>query len=180
MAAERTEETTALSGESDVPPSESNEADGEKKKNGSTEPETEQTVSAAEPKMEDVDAEADEKKPAAADKAAKEVGNEDAAPTVTQEITSAHEEPERRPQSRPSLGDSNNEPNGEITIKDLKEEQDDDSRSSGIDCDKSTSASEDGEKSSGGDLEDKRRSSVEVSSSDGEPLSRLDSEDRLV
>ncbi|KAK5604704.1 Zinc finger protein aebp2 [Crenichthys baileyi] len=182
MAAERPEETTALSGESDVPPSESNEADGEKKKNGSTEPETEQAVSAAEPKMEDLDAEADEKKPtaaAAADKAAKEVGNEDAAPTVTQEITSAHEEPELRPQSRPSLGDRNDEPNGEITMKDLKEEQDDDSRSSGIDSDKSTSASEDGEKGSGGDVGDKRRSSVEVSSSDGEPLSRLDSEDSV-
>lgn len=164
MAAEDPEETTALSGGSHVPPGETNEADSEKKENGSTEPETEKEASAAEPKMEDVDA--------------REVGKEDAAPTVTQEATAAHEEPEQRPQSQPTLGDNSSELNGEITMKALKEEPDDDSRSSGIDCEKSTSASEDGEKGSGGELGDKRRSSLEVSSSDGEPLSRMDSEDR--
>lgn len=166
MAAEGLEETTASNGGSDVPPCETSEAESEKKENGSTEPETEQAASLGEPKMEDVDD--------------REVGKEDAAPTGTEEATATHEEPEQRPPSRPCLGDNNSEQNGEITMKALKEEPDDDSRSSGIDCDKSTSASEDGDKGSGSDLGDKRRSSLEVSSSDGEPLSRMDSEDRLV
>ncbi|KAM4554293.1 zinc finger protein aebp2-like isoform 1-T1 [Fundulus diaphanus] len=187
MAADGPEETTAPSGESDVPPSETTEADGEQKENGSTEPETEQAVRSAEPKMEDVDAEAGEENSAAAavasDEAARDVGKEDAAPTVPQEATAAHGELELELRLRPSLGD--NDQSGEITMKDLKEEPDDDSRSSGIDCGKSTSASEDGEKSSSsgssssGDLGDKRRSSMEVSSSDGEQLSRMDSEDSV-
>lgn len=167
MAAEGLEEKAASNGGSDVLPSETSEAESERKENGSAEPETEQAASSAEPKMEDVDS--------------REVGKEDSAPTGTEEATATHEEPEQRPPSRPCLGDSdnNNEQNGEITMKALKEEPDDDSRSSGIDCDKSTSASEDGDKGSGGDLGDKRRSSLEVSSSDGEPLSRMDSEDSV-
>lgn len=165
MAAEGFEEKIASNGGSDVPPSETSEAESERKENGSAEPETEQAVSSAETKMEDVDY--------------REAGKEDAAPTGTEEATATHEEPEQRPPSRPCLGDNNNEQNGEITMKALKEEPDDDSRSSGIESDKSTSASEDGDKSSGGDLGDKRRSSLEVSSSDGEPLSRMDSEDSV-
>ncbi|XP_038140584.1 zinc finger protein AEBP2-like isoform X2 [Cyprinodon tularosa] len=168
MAVEGLEESTALSGGSDIPPSETNELECEKKENGSTEPETEQqAVSIVEPKMEDGDVEADEEKPAATDAA--EAGKEDSA--ATREAVTVPEEPEERPPSLPSLGGNNGE-DGRITMKELKEELDDDSRSSGISCDKSTSASEDGEKSSsGGELGDKRRSSMEVSSSDGEPSS---------
>ncbi|XP_013872624.1 zinc finger protein AEBP2 [Austrofundulus limnaeus] len=178
MAAVSAEETAALGSGTEGPPEEANEGDAEKKENGLPEPETKEAGSSVEPKMEEVDdAEAGEKKPAAAaDKAARDVVRDDGASAVTQEAPTACEEPKERPESRPCLEDGNNEHAGDDTIKDAKEEPDDDSRCSGIDSEKSTTVCEDGDKASGGGG-DKRRTSVEISSSDGEPLSRMDSED---
>lgn len=184
MAAVSAEETAALGSGSDAPPGETNQGNAEKKENGLPEPETKEAGSSVEPKMEEVDdAEAGEEKPAAAaDKAAGDEATDDGALAVTQEAPAACEEPEERAESRPRLEDGNNEHAGDDTIKDAKEEPDDDSRCSGIDSEKSTTVCEDGDKPSGGggEMGDKRRTSVEISSSDGEPLSRMDSEDRSV
>ncbi|KAM9754791.1 zinc finger protein aebp2-like isoform 2-T2 [Menidia menidia] len=182
MAATAEEETSALNVGGDVPPEEANEGDGEKKENALTETEAEQPSGNAEPKMEEMDVEASEEKPATvADKAAKEAVTEDVAPTDTPETTAAPEEPERSPESQQGPGDSNSEHTGDNTVKEAKEEPGEDSRCSGTDSEKSTTVGEDGEKQNGGsgELDDKRRPSVEVSSSDGEPLSRLDSEDSI-
>ncbi|KAM4573103.1 zinc finger protein AEBP2 isoform 2-T5 [Odontesthes bonariensis] len=182
MAAAAAEETPALNVESDATPGEANEGEGERKENGLTEAETEQPGSNTEPKMEEVDAEAGEEKPATeADKAAEEAVTDDVAPTVTQEAAAAPEEPERSPESLQSPGGSTSEHTSDNTVKDVKEEPGEDSRCSGIESKKSTTVCEDGEKQNGGggELDDKRRPSVEVSSSDGEPLSRLDSEDSI-
>ncbi|XP_026167705.1 zinc finger protein aebp2 isoform X1 [Mastacembelus armatus] len=180
MAAAATEETPAVSADDDVPPVEAKEGRGEEKEKGLSEQETEQPSSSVEPKMEEVDAEAGEDKPAAAaDKAVSEAVTGDGVVTGNEEATTAPEEPEQKPESQQSPGDGNSEPADESTMKEAKEEPGEDSRFSGIDCEKSKTVCEDGEKPSGGggELGDKRRSSVEVSSSDGEPLSRMDSED---
>lgn len=177
MAAVPAEQTTALGAGSDAPPGETNESDPEKKENGLSEPETEQTGSSGEPKM---DA-AGEKKPATTtDKAARDVRADGGAAAVTREGAAVSEEPEERPESRPSLEEGSDEHAGDDTVKDAKEEPDDDSRCSVVDSEKTVSngACEDGDKNSGGG--DKRRTSVEISSSDGDQLSRLDSEDRSV
>ncbi|XP_051238068.1 zinc finger protein aebp2 [Dicentrarchus labrax] len=183
MAAAATEETPALSTESDALPVETNEGNGEGKEKALTEPETEEPLSSVEPKIEEVDAEVGEEKPAAAaDKAASEAVTDDGAVTVEQESTAAPEEPEQKPESRESPGGGSNEPANDSTAKEAKEEPGEDcSRCSGIDCEKSKTVCEDGEKPSGGggELDDKRRPSVEISSSDGEPLSRMDSEDSI-
>ncbi len=183
MADAAPEETPALSVENDVQPVETNEGNGEEKEKGLAGPETGEPRSGVEPKMEEVDAEAGEEKPAAAaDKAASEAVTDEGAVTASQEATAAPEEPEQKPDSQQSPVDGNSEPAGDNAAKEAKEEPGEDSRCSGIDCEKSKTACEDGEKPSGGggELGDKRRPSVEISSSDGEPLSRMDSEDRLV
>ncbi|KAG8012753.1 Zinc finger protein AEBP2 [Nibea albiflora] len=184
MAAAAAEETPALSAESDVRPVEKTEAMAEEKEKGlGGEQETEEPRSSVEPKMEEVDAEAGEEKPAAAaDKAASEAATDDGAVTVNEEAKAAPEEAEHKPETQPSPGGGNNEPAGDNTMKEAKEEPGEDSRCSGLDCEKSTkTVCEDGEKpsSGGGELGDKRRPSVEISSSDGEPLSRMDSEDSI-
>ncbi|XP_069551233.1 zinc finger protein aebp2-like isoform X1 [Brachyistius frenatus] len=174
MAAAATGETHAPSVESDAPPVRTNGGNGEEKEKGLNELEAEQPGATVKPKMEEVDAEAGEEKPAAAaDKAASEVVTDDGAAAVSPETTAAPEEPEQRP------GDGNSESTNDSTIQKAKEEPGEDSRCSGIDCEKSKSVCEDGEKPGGGELGDKRRPSVEISSSDGEPLSRMDSEDSI-
>lgn len=181
MAAAAAEGTPALGGESDVLSGEANEANGEEKENGLAEPETEEQRTSVEMKMEEADAEAGEEKPsAAADKATSAAVTEERAATVSQEATAAPEEPEQKPQQSPCHG--NSEPTNDSATREAKEEPAEDGRCSGIDCEKGKTACEDAEKPSGagGDLGDKRRPSVEISSSDGEPLSRMDSEDRLV
>lgn len=181
MAAVPAEETTALGAGSDVPPGETNKSDPEKKENGLSEPETEQTGSSAEPKMDEVDAEAAEEKPATTtDKAARDVGTDGGASAVTRGAAAGAEGPEERLESRPSLEEGSEEHPGDDTVKDAKEEPDDDSRCSVMDTEKTVSngGCEEGDKAGGGG--DKRRTSVEISSSDGEPLSRMDSEDRSV
>lgn len=183
MAATATEETPALRVEDNVQPAETNEKSSEEKEMGLTESETEEPGGSVEPKMEAGDAEAGEENPAAAaDKAASEAVTDSSAVTGNQEATTTPEEPEQKPESQQSPGDGNNEPVSENTTKETKEEPGEESRCSGIDCEKSKTVCEDGEKPSGGggELGDKRRPSVEISSSDGEPLSRLDSEDRFV
>ncbi|XP_062318579.1 zinc finger protein AEBP2 isoform X1 [Osmerus eperlanus] len=68
-------------------------------------------------------------------------------------------------------------------VKEMKLEQGDESQSSISDCMKSKAASNDGAEEKSGtrsmELGNKRRTSVEMSSSDGEPLSRMDSEDSI-
>lgn len=182
MATAASEETPTLSVEKEVPTVDTNNGNGEEKENGPTEPETEQPDGSVEPKMEAVEAEVGEQKPAAdSDKAAIEVVSDDGVAPVDQEVTNAHEEAEQIPESQQSLGDGNGEASSDNTIKDAKEETGEDSRSSGTDSEKSKTVSEDGDKASsgGGELGDKRRASVEISSSDGEPLSRMDSEDSI-
>lgn len=181
MAATATEETPTLSVVSDALVEETTGGDGQEKGKGLTEPETEEPGGSLEPITVETEAEAGEEKPAAAaDKAASEAVTDEAA-TVNQEAAAAPEEAEQKPEVQESLGDGNinNEPASDNTMKEAKEEPGEESRS-GMDCEKSKTGCEDGEKPSGGagDLGDKRRPSVEISSSDGEPLSRMDSEDR--
>lgn len=180
MAAVTAGETLSQGAGSDVT---SGEVKDEKKEKGPTKPEIEQPDSGVKPKMEEVDTEAGQEKPAiAANKAAREALADDTAPTATLEATAVHEEPQRSPESQLVQEEGNNDNSSDNMIKGAKEEPEDDSRCSGMDCEKNTAVCEDGEKPSGGggELGDKRRPSVEISSSDGEPLSRMDSEDRLV
>nr|XP_020480400.1 zinc finger protein aebp2-like isoform X2 [Monopterus albus] len=117
----------------------------------------------------------------AADKAATEEVTDDSPVMVNQEATAAPEGPVQKPDSQQNPGDVNNDPANDNTVKEAKEEPGEDSRCSAIDCEKSKTVCEDGEKASvgGAELGDKRRPSVEISSSDGEPLSRMDSEDSI-
>lgn len=169
MAAAETEELPALCAESDAPSAETNQGDGEEK----TGPETDEQPCSVETKME-----ADEEKPATeAYKATGEVVT-DAGSAV--EETAVPQEPEPKPDTLESPAEVSDELASDIAAKETKQDSGEDSRSSGLDCEKSKSAGEDGEKpgGGGGELGDKRRPSVEMSSSDGEPLSRMDSEDR--
>ncbi|XP_037623375.1 zinc finger protein AEBP2 isoform X2 [Sebastes umbrosus] len=199
-AAAPEEETPALSScvETDVVPAvETNHCDVEEKENGLTEPETEEPRSSnAEPEMEEKEEAGEEeekrKTAAAADKAtSSEAVTDEGAVTVSlEEATAAPEEPEQKPESQ---GEGNELPandNNSLKEEAVKEEPGgEDSRGSGINCEKSKTVCEDGEKASGGsggsggsgsgELGDKRRPSVEISSSDGEPLSRMDSEDSI-
>lgn len=180
MAAAAAEETPALSG---VPSAETNEGSGDEKEKRFAEPETEAQRSGVETKMEAADAEAGEEKPAAsADKATSEAAAAAAAEAEAEATGDSREETpaaeEAEPQRSPEVG--NSEAANDSPPKEAKEEPGEDSRCSGMDCEKGKAACEDGDKASGGggELGDKRRPSVEISSSDGEPLSRMDSEDR--
>ncbi|XP_051917502.1 zinc finger protein AEBP2-like isoform X3 [Hippocampus zosterae] len=86
------------------------------------------------------------------------------------------------PEPQRNFADDNGEHVGCATENDKEiEEPGEESRGSGMEeCDKKTTCV-DGDKLSGGHaaLGDKRRPSVEMSSSDGEPLSRMDSEDSI-
>ncbi|XP_033491401.1 zinc finger protein AEBP2-like [Epinephelus lanceolatus] len=188
MAATAPEETPALTVDTDVPPAETKDGGVEEKEKAPAEPEREKPGGSVEPKMEEADTEAGEEKPAAAaDKAASEAVTDDGAVTANQEAEEAEEaaavaapeEPEQKPESQPSPGEGNTEPASDTALKEAKEEPGEDSRCSGINCEKSKTVCEDGEKAGGGELGDKRRPSVEISSSDGEPLSRMDSEDSI-
>ncbi|KAL7402297.1 hypothetical protein ABVT39_012786 [Epinephelus coioides] len=185
MAATAPEETPALTVDTDVPPAETRDGDVEEKEKAPAEPEREEPGGSVEPKMEEADTEAGEEKPAAAaDKAASEAVTDDGAVTANQEAeeaaaVAAPEEPEQKPESQPSPGEGNTEPASDTALKEAKEEPGEDSRCSGINCEKSKTVCEEGEKAGGGELGDKRRPSVEISSSDGEPLSRMDSEDSI-
>uniref|UniRef100_A0A3B3R480 C2H2-type domain-containing protein n=1 Tax=Paramormyrops kingsleyae TaxID=1676925 RepID=A0A3B3R480_9TELE len=92
------------------------------------------------------------------------------------ELTGAGESPEQ--QSPASCSDA-----GDGTEKEPKREQRDESESSPGDRVKGKGDDTAGKSAGGGSHRaggDKRRASVEMSSSDGEPLSRMDSEDRSV
>ncbi|XP_039664558.1 zinc finger protein aebp2-like isoform X1 [Perca fluviatilis] len=185
MAAAAPEGIPALSVENDVTPAETNEDNGEEKEKGLAEPETEEPRSSVKPKMEEVTAGAGAEKPAAAaeaDKAEREAVTEDSAATAVNQVARpAPEEPELKQELQQSPGECNYELANDNALKEAKEEPRVDSQGSGINCEKSKTVCEDGEKPSGGsgELGDKRRPSVEISSSDGEPLSRMDSEDSL-
>uniref|UniRef100_A0A3Q1J015 C2H2-type domain-containing protein n=1 Tax=Anabas testudineus TaxID=64144 RepID=A0A3Q1J015_ANATE len=181
MAAAATEETPAPSAEN-VPPAETSDSSSEEKEKAPSETETEEPGGSVEPKMEAGVAEAGEDDPAAAaDKAAAEAVTDSGAVRVVPEATTAPEEPEHKPESQQRPGDGTNQPAGDGAAKEAKEEPGEGSRCSATDCEKSKTVCEDAEKPSGGggELGDKRRPSVEMSSSDGEPLSRLDSEDSI-
>lgn len=148
------------------------------------EPETEERSSGVETKMEAAEAgqEEEEEKPAAStDRQAKSEETAAAMDESRDETTAAVEEPEPCQRST-ELGGG--EPADDSQPKEAKEEPGEDSRCSGMECEKSKAVCEDSDKPGGGggggggaEL-DKRRPSVEISSSDGEPLSRMDSEDR--
>lgn len=186
MASAAPEETPAPSAESDAPAVEANDGNGEEKDQGLAEAETEEPDGGVEPKMEEEGAQAGEDKPAeTADKAASEaVTSDGAVAVVSQEATGAPEEAEPKPESEQSPGDGSSEPAAGSAVKEAKEEPGEEQRCPGIECEKSKAVCEDSEKPGGGgnvtELGDKRRPSVEISSSDGEPLSRMDSEDRFV
>ncbi|XP_071351444.1 zinc finger protein AEBP2-like isoform X2 [Trachinotus anak] len=182
MAATTTEETPARSTENDAPPEETDQGPGEEREKGLPAAEAEEPGGSVEPKMEEVDAEAGEEKLAeAAEKAAGEAVTGDSAVTVNREATAAPEEPEQKLEAEQSSGDGNSEPADGSTVKETKEEPGEDSRCPERDCEKSKTVCEDSDKPSGGagELGDVRRPSVEISSSDGEPLSRMDSEDSI-
>lgn len=166
MTAAEAEELPVLCAENDAASAETNQGDGEEKETG---PETDEQPCSVETKME-----ADEEKPATeAYKATVEV--------VTDAGSAADETAVlQEPGPRPDTLESPAEVSDELAAKETKQDSGEDSRSSGLDCEKSKSSGEDGEKpgGGGGELGDKRRPSVEMSSSDGEPLSRMDSEDR--
>lgn len=170
MAAAEAEELPALCAENDAPSAETNQGDGEEKETG---PETDEQPGTVETKME-----ADEDKPATeAYKATGEVVTD--AGSAAEETGVPHE-PEPKPDRLESPAEVSDELAIDMAAKETKQDSGEDSRSSGLDCEKSKSSGEDAEKpgGGGGELGDKRRPSVEMSSSDGEPLSRMDSEDR--
>ncbi|XP_062246426.1 zinc finger protein aebp2-like isoform X1 [Platichthys flesus] len=182
MAAEPTGETPALAAENRSPSAGTSESNGQDKENGLNEVEPAGPSAHVELKMEEAGGEASEEKPVeAADKAPSEAEAHDGTVTVSQEETAAPEEPETKPEPEQSPGEGNSEPANDSAMKEAKEEPGEDSRCSEADCEKSKAVCEDGEKpgSGGGELDDKRRPSVEISSSDGEPLSRMDSEDSI-
>lgn len=191
MAAAPAEETpAALSTEDEAPASESNHLDPEGEEKSHAEAETAEQDSHVDLKMEEVGAEAGNEKPLeATDKAASEAETTERSVADTEEetvanaaVAAAEEEEGQKPELDQNSGDTINEPGEYTAIKEAKEEPGEDSRCSVMDCDKSKTASEDSEKPStgGAELGDKRRPSLEISSSDGEPLSRMDSEDRSV
>lgn len=183
MAATATEETSILSVVNDAPAEETTEGDGQEREKGLAETETEEPGGSVEPKTVETEADAGEDKPAAqADKAASEALTDDAAAAAAanKQETTGPEETEQKQESRGD-GAVNAEPAGDNVVKvKVEPAEERETRCSGIDCEKSKSSCEDGEKpsSGAGELSDKRRPSVEISSSDGEPLSRMDSEDR--
>ncbi|XP_054631384.1 zinc finger protein aebp2-like isoform X1 [Dunckerocampus dactyliophorus] len=96
------------------------------------------------------------------------------APAVA--VTPAAQDTEMPP-AEPQL---NSGDNSRDTLKGAKEEPGEESRCSGMDCDKTKASCEDDKVNGGdGELGEKRRPSLEISSSDGEPLSRMDSEDSI-
>ncbi|KAM6960927.1 zinc finger protein AEBP2-like isoform 2-T2 [Aplochiton taeniatus] len=110
---------------------------------------------------------------------------------VVAAVTTGGDEPELTPelekQVELKLEDEANAVNGsaaavENTVKDVPEQREE-TQLAVADCEQSTAAceytAEEKITSAGGDLNDKRRASVEISSSDGEPLSRMDSEDSI-
>lgn len=163
MAATVQEETPAVTAEGDAPPEEATE-EGRKDK-GPNKPETEEPGGSVEPKKEEANAEAGEETPgAAADKAPSEAVTEAAGDNIQESVAAPEEAEAREPKSE--------EPNNEPAMKEVKEEPGEERRCAGIDGEKPSGG--------GGEMSDKRRPSVEISSSDGEPLSRMDSEDRWV
>lgn len=170
MAAAETEELPALCAENDAPSAETNQADGEEKQTG---PEADEPPCSVETKME-----ADEEKPAT--EAYKATGEVVPDAGSAAEETAVPQELETKTDTLESPAEVSDDLASDVAAKETKQESGEDCRSSGLDCEKSKSSGEDGEKPGGGDgeLGDKRRPSVEMSSSDGEPLSRMDSEDR--
>lgn len=162
--------------ESDAPLQNTPGIDDAKQAKGAAEMEPGGPDGSVQPNVVGVEAEAVEEEPAleageAASEAATDVGG-----TGDEEATAPSKEPTA--ESQHSTGEVNNESDGNTT-KGGKQEPGEESRCS-AEYGKSKAAGEDGEKNSSGDgeLGDKRRSSVEISSSDGEHLSRMDSEDR--
>ncbi|KAM9815638.1 zinc finger protein aebp2-like isoform 1-T1 [Syngnathus typhle] len=149
---------------------------------GKTEAKSVQPASCRETKMEELKAEAGE----VAEQAASETPLIDDPEAVNQETTPALRNTELPSDEMPSeppqdFAVDNGDRVGCVTEKDAKGESGEESRCSGIEEGDKKPTCEEGDKLSGGDaaLGDKRRPSVEMSSSDGEPLSRMDSEDSI-
>ncbi|XP_056455274.1 zinc finger protein aebp2-like isoform X2 [Gadus chalcogrammus] len=142
-----------------------------------------------EPKMEDADAGRTGVKPAAApeEAVARARLTDDAA------AAAAHDEEKAEGPEKPTPGDGGGSPLSDkqtVEPSQIKEEQREVNQApETMKSENGKAACEDGDKNSvgggggggggGGELSDKRRTSVEISSSDGEPLSRMDSEDSI-
>ncbi|XP_056137869.1 zinc finger protein AEBP2-like isoform X2 [Lampris incognitus] len=131
-------------------------------------------------KTEEADGDAGDERPAAAAEEA-EAATEAAAATVNDEAAPAAGEPEEKRDVRKGPAGCEGPAREESALKEIKDEETGGSRCPEVDCEKSKPACEDAEKSSSAraELGDKRRASIEMSSSDGEPLSRMDSEDSI-
>nr|XP_040018250.1 zinc finger protein aebp2-like isoform X1 [Gasterosteus aculeatus aculeatus] len=175
MAAAGPEEPTALGVENVAAPVDPNKGNGGEKDKSHTEPETGESGGSVEPKMKALDAAAAEEEPAVAAEKAPRDAVTDGGVRANLEATAAPEEPERKMESQGKRGEGKQEPADVNALKETKVEP------AGGGCQKSKTVCEDGEKArgGGGELDDKRRPSVEISSSDGEPLSRMDSEDSI-
>lgn len=112
------------------------------------------------------------------EKAADEPAAGGQAPHTAPAAEEAPADPKPEPQDGPGESSTGPPGEGEVTGKPAKEEPGEESRCAE---DSEKSKAEDGDKpsSGGGELGEKRRPSVEISSSDGEPLSRMDSEDSI-
>ncbi|CAL8359531.1 unnamed protein product [Lota lota] len=173
---------TTASEETQVPSAQEDETnrkhEGESRREGMTrdlpESKMEQPGDSVEPKMEDADAETGETPAAAAPEAVAQ---------ATTDAAAANEEETADDLEKPAPRDCEVSSSDSQMVKPIKEEQREDSRSPEMNSEKSKAVCEDSDKNSGGggggELSDKRRTSVEMSSSDGEPLSRMDSEDSI-
>ncbi|KAL6106526.1 aebp2 [Pungitius sinensis] len=155
---------------------------GEEDEGGPSEPETGGPGGSAEPTLSASDAAAAEEEPAvaAAEKAPRDAVTSGGV-RANPEATAAPEEPQRKMESQGKPGEGNNEPGAVDASKETKEGPGEGGRCPGTDCPKSETVGEDGEiaRGGGGEPHEERRQSVEISSSDGEPLSRMDSEDSV-
>ncbi|XP_053742180.1 zinc finger protein aebp2-like isoform X1 [Synchiropus splendidus] len=163
MAAVATGETESLGPGGELPPCQETEVVQDS-------PTDKQESNSREPNMVDSLAEAGEEKPVAAAEEAADEAAEDAAPAANLEVA-ASKEPEVNIPSEES----------ESATKEAKAEPAEENRCLVVECEKSKAGSDEADKPSSGSAElgDKRRPSVEMSSSDGEPLSRMDSEDSI-
>lgn len=179
----------------DAPNLATSEGPVEKDKASSAEPETEECSSGVETKMEAVEAGEEEEEKPVASTDRQTISEEAAAAAMDESRDEATVAVEEREPCQRSTELGSGEPTDASQQKEAKEEPGEDSRCTGMECEKSKAVCEDGDKPGsgissssaggggggcGGAELDKRRPSVEISSSDGEPLSRMDSEDRWV
>ncbi|KAM8891873.1 zinc finger protein AEBP2-like isoform 2-T2 [Spinachia spinachia] len=176
MAAAAAGEVGALCVENVAASADANEGNGGGGDSGPSEPETAEPGGGDAPKGESSDA------AVAAEEAPRDAVT-DACARADPEATAAPEEAQPKMESRGEPGEGSDERAAVNALEGAKEEpRGGGGGGGGGGCrQKSRTVREDGEKArgGGGELEPKRRPSLEISSSDGEPSSRLDSEDSI-